>query len=71
MHFSLLVISSEHDDLDALMDPYWQDNSDPGIIEFEEDEEGNSTPQPENAGSGGTRRPNGTGGSSAEGLPSG
>ena len=38
MHFSLLVIAPEHEDLDALMDPYWQDNIDSDIAEFEEDE---------------------------------
>lgn len=39
MHFSLLVISSEDENLDSLLEPYWQNNDDPGIAEFEEDDE--------------------------------
>ena len=38
MHFALLVLACEDDSLDELLEPYWQDNDDPEIVEFEEDE---------------------------------
>lgn len=45
MHFPLLVIAAEHDDLDALLWPYCQNNDDHGYCEFEENDEFDVDPE--------------------------